>query len=137
MLLLGQWKHLKYSSYCQKILKFCLRDKLFYGQFKIVSEKQTAFHKKYFQRRKRKAFINYFFQNFWKTWKYWYKTVIIHYRIIAFCKQWSHFSNFELIRENVFSIDRLKISHWLKNWWWDMFDNIRRNLIIYRTFLSF
>lgn len=54
-------KQLKNSSYCQKILKLCLRVELSHDQLNIVSEKETAFDiKYYFQRKifKIKSFIN-------------------------------------------------------------------------------
>ena len=63
MLLLGHLKHLKYSSYFQKILKLHLRDGLSYGQLNVVCEIQTAFSC-FFREERVKSVINYSFQNF-------------------------------------------------------------------------
>ena len=44
MLLLGHLKHLKYSSYFQKILKLHLRDGLSYGQLNLFVKAKLLFH---------------------------------------------------------------------------------------------
>ena len=68
MLLLGQWKHLKYGTNFQKILKFLLLDELWYGQLNGISKNQTAFYiKYYFNRRKSKVCYQLFFLKFLKN----------------------------------------------------------------------
>ena len=76
--------------------------------------------------------MNYSFQNFWKTGKYWYRAVIIHSKLNALSP---FFSNFELITKNTLFCGQIKNTlHRLKNWWRDMFDNISSYLKLFFMF---